>query len=177
MKKQALAALTFVVGIIIVPVAALGYLRFGHPPVAVTDPAFPMEATIVHTPLARRIDREMPAGPTHAASTADFVSGAAIYTKKCAFCHGLPQHASAIGKHMYPAVPQLWQPHRNGTVVGVSDDPVGETYWKVKNGIRLTGMPAYAAILSEDQMWQVSALLAAADKPLSSEAQNALNPQ
>jgi len=27
-------------------------------------------------------------------------------------------------------------------VVGVSDDEPGETYWKVANGIRLTGMPA-----------------------------------
>jgi len=26
-------------------------------------------------------------------------------------------------------------------VKGVSDDPAGETYWKVANGIRLTGMP------------------------------------
>ena len=174
MNKQAIAALSFVAGIILVPVAALGYLRFGHPPVAVTDPAFPMEATIVHIPLARRIGKEMPAGPPHAASSADLVAGAAIYTKECAFCHGLPEHPSAVGKHMYPAVPQLWQPHRNGSVVGVSDDPVGETYWKVRNGIRLTGMPAYAALLSEDQMWQVSALLAVADKPLPPEVETQL---
>ena len=57
------------------------------------------------------------------------------------------------------------QPHRNG-VVGVSDDPPGETYWKVANGIRLTGMPSYTKILNETQMWQVSVLLANADKPL-----------
>jgi len=48
----------------------------------------------------------------------------------------------------------------------VSDDPPGETYWKVANGIRLTGMPAYKSVLTETQMWQVSVLLAQADKPL-----------
>lgn len=54
-------------------------------------------------------------------------------------------------------------------MVGVSDDPAGETFWKVKNGIRLTGMPSYADLLSEQQMWQVSMLLKTADKPLPSE--------
>jgi mono/diheme cytochrome c family protein len=51
-------------------------------------------------------------------------------------------------------------------VVGVSDDPPAETHWKVANGIRLTGMPAFNQVLSENQMWQVSLLLANADKPL-----------
>ncbi len=77
---------------------------------------------------------------------------------------------------MFPRAPQLWQKHRHGSVVGVSDDPVGETYWKVKNGIRLTGMPAYQQILSEDQMWQVSLLLSQADKPMSPAASSALQP-
>jgi len=48
----------------------------------------------------------------------------------------------------------------------VTDDPPGETYWKVANGIRLTGMPAFKDVLSDTQMWQVSLLLANADKPL-----------
>jgi thiosulfate dehydrogenase len=48
--------------------------------------------------------------------------------------------------------------------MGVTDDPAGVTYWKVANGIRLTGMPGYSGSLSSDQMWQVSLLLANADK-------------
>jgi thiosulfate dehydrogenase len=59
---------------------------------------------------------------------------------------------------MYPKPPQLFKAH------GVTDDPVGETYWKVANGIRLTGMPAYTNALSETEMWQVSLVLANADK-------------
>jgi thiosulfate dehydrogenase len=41
---------------------------------------------------------------------------------------------------------------------------VGVTYWKVKNGIRLTGMPGFEKALSDQQMWQVAALMASADK-------------
>jgi mono/diheme cytochrome c family protein len=51
-------------------------------------------------------------------------------------------------------------------MMGVTDDPPGETYWKVANGIRLTGMPAFKDALTETEMWQVSLLLANADKPL-----------
>jgi thiosulfate dehydrogenase len=46
----------------------------------------------------------------------------------------------------------------------VTDDPPGETYWKVAGGIRMTGMPGFDKSLSTTQMWQVSLLLANADK-------------
>jgi hypothetical protein len=65
-------------------------------------------------------------------------------------------------KWMYPTIPQLWEKHKNG-VVGVSDDDPGESYWKIANGIRLTGMPAFNHILSEKEMWQVAFLLKQAD--------------
>jgi thiosulfate dehydrogenase len=48
----------------------------------------------------------------------------------------------------------------------VSDDPPGETFWKVDNGIRLSGMPSFHKVLNPTQEWQVSLLLANADKPL-----------
>jgi len=46
----------------------------------------------------------------------------------------------------------------------VTDDPPGETYWKVANGIRLSGMPSFSESLSQTQMWQVSLLAANANK-------------
>jgi mono/diheme cytochrome c family protein len=67
---------------------------------------------------------------------------------------------------MFPDAPPLWEKHSSNAVVGVSDDPPGETYWKVANGIRLTGMPAFKGVLTETKLWQVSLLLANADKPL-----------
>jgi mono/diheme cytochrome c family protein len=62
-------------------------------------------------------------------------------------------------------------------MMGVTDDPPGETDWKVYNGIRLTGMPAFNQVLTETQMWQVSLLLANADKPLPAAALDILRPQ
>ena len=59
---------------------------------------------------------------------------------------------------MYPYPPELFRGK------GVTDDPAGETYWKAKNGIRLTGMPGFKETLSDTQLWQVSLVLANADK-------------
>ena len=171
MNKVWLGTLCFLAGIFMVPLVAYGYLRLGAPPVAVKDPAFPKEKQLVHLVLNARIDREKPGSVPMVATPDNLVAGAVIYKQQCAFCHGVPAHPSPMAKNEYPSAPQLWQAHGHSGVVGVSDDPPGETYWKVKNGIRLTGMPAYADLLSENQMWQVTLLVASADKPLPAAAQ------
>src|SRR6202035_3248825 len=104
-------------------------------------------------------------------------AGARVYREQCAFCHGVSGTSSPVGTHEFPDAPPLWEKHHNGAVVGVSDDLPGETYWKVANGIRLTGMPAYKEVLTDTQMWQVSLLLANADKPLPPAAVDILNGQ
>jgi thiosulfate dehydrogenase len=91
------------------------------------------------------------------------VAGAHVYVSHCAVCHGTPGQNSSLGQWEYPLAPQLWTKHANG-VVGVSDDPSSVSYWKVKNGMRLTGMPSFQHILTEPEMWQVSLLIAQADK-------------
>jgi mono/diheme cytochrome c family protein len=155
-----------IVCVILAPVAVLGWLWWGKVPVAVADPPFSQERRIVHIALDARIQRELVKTPPLQASEDNLTAGARIYSDKCAVCHGFHGKPSSTGAHMYPDAPPLWEKHPNGDVVGVSDDPPGETYWKVANGIRLTGMPAYKQVLNENEMWQVSLLLANADKPL-----------
>lgn len=155
-----------VLGVLLVPAAAWVWLSHGRPPVAVTDTPFPFERSITSVPLNARIHQEEIANPPIEANETNFLAGAQIYRQQCAFCHGVYGSPSQTGKHMFPDAPPLWEKHHNGDVVGVSDDPPGETYWKVANGIRLTGMPAYRSVLSDTEMWQVSLLLANANKPL-----------
>lgn len=168
-KSRVSPFVVFILGVVFTCVAIFVggylYLRYGNPPVAVDDHAFPYEAQIVHIPLGERISREIKQPPFPASEDA-FEEGAKVYTEDCAFCHGIPGSDSAYGTSMYPAAPQLWRKHKKGNVVGVSDDPVGETYWKVKNGIRLTGMPTYQDLLSDSDMWDVSLLLKSADQQL-----------
>lgn len=157
--------LGLILGLLLFPIAGFIYFHHGHPPVAVADHGLFFEEKLVHVPLHNRIAREMPKSTPLEASATNLESGAHIYRQQCAVCHGLYGRPSAFAAHMYPSAPQLWAPHENG-VVGVSDDPAGETYWKVSNGIRLTGMPAFDKVLSPVQRWQVSLLLAGADKSL-----------
>ena len=157
--------LGLLIGLLVIPITVLLYLKVGHPPVAAGDPPFPMEGRIVDLPLHTRIDRELIKKPPVEASPTNIEIGAHIYRQQCAVCHGLYGRPVNFAKGMFPSAPQLWEPHSDG-VVGVSDDPPGETYWKVANGIRLSGMPAFSRVLNQTQMWQVSQLLANADKPL-----------
>jgi thiosulfate dehydrogenase len=169
MNRIPAAIVSFLVGFFLLPVLVYLYLALGRPPVATADPPLPLEQKIVAIPLNARIRREMPAASPIPASEDNLNAGAGIYEDKCEECHGTADAPSSIGKSMFPPAPQLWVKHPNG-VVGVSDDPVGETYWKVKNGIRLSGMPAYGKALSQTQLWQVSLLLSMADKPLPADA-------
>jgi thiosulfate dehydrogenase len=169
--------LGIILGVILVPVAVLAWFHFGHVPVAVADPPLPQERKLAQGALDARIDREAIKTPPIQADETAFVAGAQIYHDQCAACHGLHNKPSSFGAHMYPDAPPLWEMHHHGseTMMGVTDDPPGETYWKVANGIRLTGMPSYKDVLTETQMWQVSLLLANADKPLPPAAIDILN--
>jgi mono/diheme cytochrome c family protein len=158
--------LGLVLGVLLLPLGAWYWLSHGRPPVAVADAPLPFERQITHMPLHARIDKEMPPAVPVKAEEATFIAGAHIYRQQCAFCHGVYGSPSNVGKHMFPDAPPLWEKHQGEEVVGVSDDPPGETYWKVANGIRLSGMPSYKLVLSDTEMWQVSVLLANADKPL-----------
>lgn len=39
---------------------------------------------------------------------------------------------------------------------GAEDDPEGWTFWKVKHGIRWTGMPSWKSVLSDQQIWSLA---------------------
>jgi len=157
--------LGFFLCVVVAVAGVAAYLRWGSPPVATADKPFPFEKQIVSVPLDARIARQMQTPPFGTGEDV-YEGGAAVYRAQCAACHGTPGHDVPYAKYMYPSAPQLWKKHATGGVVGVSDDDAGETYWKVANGIRLTGMPAFDHILSDTEMWQVTLLLKNADQPL-----------
>jgi mono/diheme cytochrome c family protein len=144
----------FVVGIVLLPLAAFLYLWLGFFPVATSAGPLPGERWLAALGLRAAISRsgikESPVQPTEA----NLQAGAKIYRDTCAVCHGLPgEQKTKIAAGMSPTVPQLFKGN------GVTDDPVGDTYWKVTNGIRLTGMPGFEKTLTDEQRWQVSEFL------------------
>lgn len=153
----------FWVGVIVAVVgiflAVYVYFAAGFAPVATSAPMMPFEKAFAHMALESHIDKEAPKNVPIQLNEANYLAGAHAYLDNCAVCHGAPaKQPTAIARGMFPRPPKLME----GT--GVTDDPAGETYWKVANGIRLTGMPGFKDSLSETQMWQISVMLANANK-------------
>ena len=158
-----------VLGLLILPLGVFLYFVSGSAPAATADPPLPLEKPLAKMALRAKLRDARNLKSPITAEEAALVSGAKIYRDDCAVCHGLPnQSMAAIPKGMFPVPPQLF--HGEDMV---TDDPVGTIYWKVANGIRLTGMPAFNGSLDETQMWQVTLLLSHADK-LPPAAQDAL---
>ncbi len=160
-----------IVGAIVVPALVVAYLMSGYAPAATADPMMPFEGWIARTALQARFKKEAPVRDLSGMSTPDLLAGAEIYKKDCAECHGLRDEAPAIADNMFPQAPQLMKPPAgrggqrgpqsgNGTAGAPRAPRPNGDFWRVKNGIRLTGMPSFQNILSEDQMWQVTGLIA-----------------
>jgi thiosulfate dehydrogenase len=149
----------FIAALTLIAVGGLSYVALGLAPVATASAPLPFEKLITGIALNARVKKEAPKSSPIPASDEVFVAGAQIYRNNCAVCHGLPgQDQTAIAKGEFPKPPELFKGK------GVADDPAGVTYWKVANGIRLTGMPGFSNSLSSEQMWQVSLLLSNGDK-------------
>lgn len=152
-----------VIGILLGMLLVLGgvwfYFTTGRAPVAVADPPLPLEKRLANGALHARLEKQGHPEPRVPADEPNYLAGADIYKRNCAVCHGLPgELETAIAQGMYPKPPELF----HGT--GVTDDPPWETFWKAENGIRMSGMPAFRGRLTDKQLWQVSQLLANADK-------------
>jgi len=148
-----------VLGLALVPCGAYFYFTGGSAPVATTDSDMPFERFFAKKALHTRIAKDMPKNVPIPANEANYLAAADLYKQHCAVCHGLPlTPKTAIAAGMYPVPPLLLEGK------GVTDDPAGESYWKIFNGLRLTGMPGFSKSLSETQMWQLALLMANADK-------------
>lgn len=148
-----------IVGLVIIPLSVYIYFSTGMAPVATSAPPMPFEKMFARMALHAGMGKAAQQQSPIPADETNLTAGAQVYRDHCAVCHGLPlTPQTAISKGLYPKPPKLME----GT--GVTDDPPGETEWKVNGGIRMTGMPGFHDSLSSDQMWQVSLLCANADK-------------
>ena len=88
--------------------------------------------------------RERKAVNPVALSAEVLANGRAHFADHCATCHGNDgKGATAIGKNLYPKAPDMTLP----ATQNLTD---GELFWIIKNGVRLTGMPAWGADTPED---------------------------
>jgi thiosulfate dehydrogenase len=133
--------------------AYLFVITGGMPANADTKPSG-LERWMAHKSLNATIEREAPQGPNpEAFNDENLQAGIKLYAQNCMVCHGASDGgASNIAVGLFQEAPQLVR-H------GVEDDPEGKIFWKVKHGIRLTGMPSFSKTLQDPQIWQVTLFL------------------
>src|SRR5712691_10146255 len=97
--------------------------------------------------------------PSHLAIQAECVAGARphgnvscdkLFGTECAACHGLDGHTPTdAGRWMYPRAADL----TSHDAQLYSDR---ELFWIVKNGIRLSGMPAFGKVETDEHIWNLA---------------------
>ena len=76
--------------------------------------------------------------------------GAAHYSEMCVVCHRAPGVAeSEMRQGLYPQPPDLTR----------GSPPPAESFWVIKHGIKMTGMPAWGKTHDDHKIWAMVAFL------------------
>ncbi|HXH64497.1 MAG TPA: cytochrome c [Mariprofundaceae bacterium] len=154
-----------ILGALLIVIAGLGggyiLLKSGMIPANADGKPGGLELWMAGTSLDATLGREAPKVQNPVALTdQNLIQGIDLYAKNCAICHGGAKGTaspSPIAKGEYPKPPQLASD-------GVEDDPEGYSFWKIKHGIRLTGMPSWKSVLNDQQIWTLALFLKHMDK-------------
>ncbi|MFQ5566979.1 MAG: c-type cytochrome, partial [Paracoccaceae bacterium] len=80
------------------------------------------------------------------------LAGANDYDSMCAACHGAPgMSPEAVGQGLNPPAPDLAEE--------VLEMTPAELFWVTKNGIKMTGMPAWGVTHDDQTIWPVVAFM------------------
>lgn len=149
----------FVLGVVatIIAVVVFGYVAIRQGLIPANADANPgwLETRAAGASLDATLHRE--AQGTNPVSVTDdnLVEGIKLYGQYCAICHGTAKgepSASPVAKGLYPRPPQF-------ATDGVEDDPESFSFWKIKHGIRWTGMPSWRSTLTDQQIWTLALFL------------------
>ncbi|MCX7015059.1 MAG: cytochrome c [Candidatus Sumerlaeota bacterium] len=80
-------------------------------------------------------------------------AGLEHYRANCVMCHGAPDvNPAELAEGLNPPAPKL----ETDDAQSLTD---GQMFWVVKNGIRMTGMPAFGKTHEDREIWQIVTFL------------------
>ncbi len=152
----------FIAGIIVtmltIAAGAFAITHLGLYPIGADNPPGALERVIASRAMDVYADKHKPQGnnPTEI-TVANLIEGAKEYEEHCAFCHGgAKAKISPMRDNFSPPVPQL--------INKVPHDDDAWLFWVTKHGVRMTGMPAWTGILSDEEIWRVVAFIKNSDR-------------
>ena len=143
-----------VVGVLGVAVGAYVYIHYGYLNMQADLPVVSMEQFYLRGAMDRYAERYAPrvASPVQP-SDENLIAGIRLYKANCVVCHGgSDKPISLVGNGLYPRAPQFLR--------HVPDLPQNQNFWIIKHGVARTGMPAWDKVMSDTEIWQVTAFLA-----------------
>ncbi|HEV8579986.1 MAG TPA: cytochrome c [Thermoanaerobaculia bacterium] len=142
--------------LLLLVLAALLFIYSGVYDMAASNPDAGLIAWVLQTTQERSVHRayESLEGKVQIPKLDDpqrIQTGFVHYHEMCVTCHAAPGvEVSEIGMGLNPFPPELAK--------GGGDEPL-ETFWIVKNGIKMTGMPSFGATHTDDEIWAIVAFL------------------
>jgi len=144
---------TLVIVLLVEVLGAIACIYSGIFNVAANDPHWSITHAVLERARVRSI-KVQAAGikpPDNLSEHPKVVAGTSHFAEHCSSCHTAPGvEASELTKGMYPKPPALtgsakqWSP--------------GELFWIIRNGIKMSGMPAWPDHSDED-IWSIVAFL------------------
>ncbi len=143
-------AVFFVLLVLLVVAAGLTFFAYQFNLSALNEPG--RTETYLATKAKRWLVGRNARGPLLSAPPGNSSSGALgemDFMADCAACHGKDgRKPTDIGRWMYPRSLDLSSP-------GVQQWSDAELFWIIKNGIRLSGMPGFGKIHSDEEIWHL----------------------
>jgi len=149
-------ARTLAMIIIVLGIAVLGgtiVIFMGGYNVAATSPHSGLMKWILHTTMQHSVSARASSVHAPAQFTEEQVQeGSLEFGEMCAGCHAAPgKERGEIGKGLNPSPPNLAE-------VGSSWSSA-ELFWILKNGIKMSGMPAFGPTHSDARLWSIVAFV------------------
>jgi len=144
--------LGFLTALVLLVIAAAALVYSGWYNVAAVEGFHPGLAWALHTTMERSV-RQHAAGLVPPADLQALApNGFDDFDEMCVQCHGAPgKEKGEVGKGLAPQAPDLvdaaqrWRP--------------AQIFWIVKNGVHMTGMPAFGRTHEDQRLWAIVAFV------------------
>lgn len=136
----------------IIALIGLGTIWSGAYNIAATDGHTGLTRWLFHTTMENSVRRRAPAAPAEEPSEAAIAAGAGEYRAMCQTCHGGPGADRALwAGDLEPEPPNLAH--------AAEEYDAGEIYWIIRNGVKMTGMPAFGPTHDEETLRNLAAFV------------------
>jgi mono/diheme cytochrome c family protein len=144
--------------LLVITGGAFTVAHFGLYPIGADNRPGSLERALASRALDEYVNKHKPAGDNPVQLTpANLMDGAKEYEEHCAFCHGGAKATiSPMRDKLNPPAPQL--------IDSIPDDDDAWLFWVSKHGVRMSGMPTWDAILSDDEIWKIIAFIKHSEK-------------